>query len=219
MTSPPQSPGLRPPKQARSQASLDRILNATERLLHVQQFDALVLTDILGAARVSTGAFYTRFESKNAILPLLLQRYDARAETIADRVLDARRWAGRDLVRRVRTLIRFQVTMTRRNHGLMRALTLLVRAQPELLTPARLAWRTQLQSRVVKLLLADRAAVDHPDPEEAIRFLLMLVNSACRDAILTPSISPFGPAEWDDRTLANELADLVLMKLCSTLAR
>lgn len=69
----------RPPKQERSRETLDRILGAAESLLDGRPFDDISIDDIVNRADVSRSSFYARFESKEALLPLLYERYAAAA--------------------------------------------------------------------------------------------------------------------------------------------
>ena len=55
---------IRAPQQARSQATLARLLDATEVLLDEAPFDDLSVQDICKAAKSSVGAFYARFADK-----------------------------------------------------------------------------------------------------------------------------------------------------------
>jgi AcrR family transcriptional regulator len=80
MSPPPPSsrrklPGAKPAKQARSQATLDRISDAVIALLRDKPFDELSIAEIVEASNISTGTFYRRFDSKQALLPLLFERY------------------------------------------------------------------------------------------------------------------------------------------------
>lgn len=60
--------GFRAPKQARSQASLDRIVEATLQLIETVPIDQLSLRRIAEEADVSLASLYERFRSKEALL-------------------------------------------------------------------------------------------------------------------------------------------------------
>ena len=59
---------VRPPKQKRSQASLERVLGASMKLLEEKGFDAFTIQDVSQRADVSVGAIYARFGSKENLL-------------------------------------------------------------------------------------------------------------------------------------------------------
>lgn len=65
----------RPPKQERSRETLERILTAAESLLDGRPFAEISVDDIVNHADVSRSSFYARFENKDALLPLLYERY------------------------------------------------------------------------------------------------------------------------------------------------
>ena len=71
---PPDLVWVRAPQQARSQATLGRLLDATEKLLDDRPFDELAVADICKAASSSVGAFYARFPDKTALLHVLHER-------------------------------------------------------------------------------------------------------------------------------------------------
>ena len=60
-----------PPRQARARATVERIFEATVRLLADRPFEAISVADIVSEAHTSVGAFYKRFSSKDALLPVL----------------------------------------------------------------------------------------------------------------------------------------------------
>src|SRR5919205_2416789 len=59
---------VRPPKQRRSQESLERVLEASTRLLEDEGFEAFTIQDVSQRADVSVGAIYARFGSKESLL-------------------------------------------------------------------------------------------------------------------------------------------------------
>ena len=59
---------VRPPKQKRSQKSLERVLEASTRLLQESGFDAFTIQDVSQRADVSVGAIYARFGNKESLL-------------------------------------------------------------------------------------------------------------------------------------------------------
>ena len=64
---------VRPPQQARSQETLHRILDAAEVLVAEKSFEDASVSEIVRRANSSVGAFYARFEDKDAVLRVLLR--------------------------------------------------------------------------------------------------------------------------------------------------
>lgn len=68
---------VRAPLQARGQETLERIVAAAQRLLRSQRFEDITIAQIVAEADTSTGSFYARFASKDALLPFLYEAYNA----------------------------------------------------------------------------------------------------------------------------------------------
>ncbi len=69
-----ESPGVRPPTQARSHRTFTALLDATEELLEDRLFADVSVQDIVDRASSSAGSFYARFASKKALLGALQDR-------------------------------------------------------------------------------------------------------------------------------------------------
>jgi AcrR family transcriptional regulator len=175
---------VRPPRQERSRATLNRILEATEALLRERLLDDVTLGDILERSRVSVGAFYGRFPNKEALVPCLYDRYDRWVTDGARRILDPGRWRGLSLHRRSDLFFRYAVRIYRANRGLMRALTLHARAHPEAVSGPQRGNRADLYERAASLFLERRSQMSHPDPELAVRTGLLMIGSTLREKIL-----------------------------------
>ena len=199
--------GVRKPRQLRSQASMDRVLAATEELLADRLFEELTLAEILARAKVSVGAFYARFGSREGIVQPLHDRYDERLDVVTAQAFDPERWRGVPLVRRVRLLVRYGLAAYHRNRGLLRALVLEWRLHPERITERQRAHRESFYERISTVLIGDGSEITHPDPRAAARFVFLTYGAVCRELLLegrstVPLPSAFG---GDDRALAAEL--------------
>jgi len=62
---------LSPPRQRRSQETLDAISRATKELLRTRSFSELKIQEIVSEANSSAGSFYGRFKGKRALLHYL----------------------------------------------------------------------------------------------------------------------------------------------------
>lgn len=78
--------GALPAKQARSRESARRIVEAVEGLLKEKPFDQLTMAEIAMRADMTPGAIYRRFESKEALLPAIFDRYRTILSDWSDRV-------------------------------------------------------------------------------------------------------------------------------------
>jgi len=116
---------MRPPRQARSQQTLERLLTAAERLLTERAWDRISVAEIVAAADASVGAFYARFDDKDALLDLLAERYRDDMARFAEQLGAAVRAAPqRDREQALRNFVKSLVKAHRARRALLRALAL-----------------------------------------------------------------------------------------------
>jgi AcrR family transcriptional regulator len=196
---------LRPPRQARSRATLDRFLGATVTLLSERRFEDAPVAEIARRARASVGSFYARFSDKDALLAHMNERLFDAGRLSWDAFLAPDRWRGRGAAEVVEGVVRHIVRKRRANRGLLRALALYARSRP---APGFLEHATALNRHVhrrLRELMLERAhEISHPDPGRAIGYGLLLVDSATREVILFGELVPL-PGKASDALLAREL--------------
>jgi AcrR family transcriptional regulator len=200
---------IRPPRQVRSQETLDRILDAAEALLTDKGFEDVKVADVVARADSSVGAFYARFHDKDGLLFALQQRWRDQAIATTDDALDPERWAREGIAEILRSVVPFLVGTFRERKGLMRAFVLrhytdaAFREQRDRLTD-------YVADKLAALLLARQGEITHPDPELAARFGLGLVFDGIQSAVLfdEPRGTPLG-----DARLAAELTRAYLAYL------
>ena len=205
--------GVVAPRQERSLATLNRVLDAAEELLVDRRLEDVTLTEILERSGVSVGAFYARFQNRQALIAHIYDRYDRRQTEGAQRVLDPARWEGRSLEQRVELLCRYSVFIYRQEVGLLRTVALEARIHPEMVTLSQREHRTALYERLAQLLLACREEISHPDPDSAVRFGLLMAASVFREKILFAGAPHASAVQADDRNLALETARVLLAYL------
>jgi len=121
----PTATRVRPPKQARSQRTLDRLLLAAEQRLAERAWSEIGVADLCADAGTSVGAFYSRFADKEAVLDLLADRYRADVARFAEQLAAAVRAAPqRDREQALRNFVRSLVKAHRTRRALLRALAL-----------------------------------------------------------------------------------------------
>lgn len=112
----------RPPQQARSRATLARLLDTARAMLNESEWRDLSVTGLCDRAASSVGSFYARFTGKDALLDRLSE--DARselAEVAAWCEADARR-RRLPLPSRLRQVTAALFRYTERQAGVLRAL-------------------------------------------------------------------------------------------------
>lgn len=82
---------VRPAQQARSRATLGRILDASLPLLDGRDFESVPVTEITDAAGISASSLYARFPTKASLLQALHERHLANAKAMVDAVVGAER--------------------------------------------------------------------------------------------------------------------------------
>jgi len=200
---------IRPPRQARSQDTLDRLLDAAEALLRDKGFEDVRVADVAARAGSSVGAFYARFRDKDGLLYALQQRWREQATATADDALDPERWEGEGVAEILRSVIPFLVGIFRERKGLMRAFVLRHYTDPDFrMQRDRLS--DYVAEKLTALLLARRDEIAHPEPELAARFGLGLVFDGIQSAVLFDEarLAPLG-----DARLAAELVRVYLAYL------
>jgi AcrR family transcriptional regulator len=197
---------LNPPQQARSRATLERLLASTQELLAEKRFEEATVAEIVRRARSSVGSFYARFPDKEALFAVFDRDLFERGRAQWDAFLDPRRWENRRAAEIVAEVARLLVWKNRAFQPLLTALALYARSSPD---PRFLQGSRRLNEHVVEklsaLLLARRREIAHPKPRRGIEVGLLMIAAAAREAILFGDTLLSG-AGADDGDLASELA-------------
>ncbi|MBS1104607.1 MAG: Transcriptional regulator, TetR family protein [Deltaproteobacteria bacterium] len=202
---------VRAPQQARSQETLDRILDAAEALVTEKGFEEATVADVARRAESSVGAFYARFRDKTGLLYALHDRYFEQAMATADLALDPARWAGTKIPAILRAVVRFLVEIYRERQGLIRAFV--VRNQGDVEFRARQDRLSRsVAARLSALLLARADEIAHPNAARAVGFGLAMTVSTIESVVLFGELRSSELALSDDE-LAAELARAFLAYL------
>lgn len=84
----PPSSRVRRPRQQRSQATVDAILEATARILETHGLAGLTTNKVAARAGVSIGSLYEYFDSKEALVRAWCERYVQRVREVVDGLFD-----------------------------------------------------------------------------------------------------------------------------------
>jgi len=205
---------MRPVRQARSQETLERLLDSTESLLVNKGFEGVTVAEIAARAGLSVGAVYSRFRDKDAVLQCLMDRFVAQAKSTADATLDIDRWQGACSEEIVSEFIVFLVEIHRERIGILRELVARARNTAPVVERKEELIR-HIGDRLAALLLERGEQISHPDPAFAVSFGLRLVLGCLEQAILSGASSgsgAYGLPASDDR-LAAELTRTYLSYL------
>lgn len=184
-----------------------RIIDTAERMLEERGFEAVSVSEIARRARSSIGAFYARFEDKDALMHHLDQKH---AEALIDRVRaysEDVRWQDATIAAFVMEVVRFLVGFFKEHRAVLRALAM--RASRD----ASASEGTQrINSRVpelIRLVLSRRTEIAHPSPDLAVYLGFIMVLGALRERILFPETCPT-QIPVSDALFADELAKAYL---------
>lgn len=202
---------VRPPLQARSQESLDRILDAAEEVVAEKGFEQATVAEIVRRAKSSVGAFYARFREKDALLGCLHDRFRDEAIATTDAVLDPERWRGASIAEILRETIPLLVEAYRDRRGLMRAFIRRASVDPVFAEKCVPVSR-HLCERLSALILARSDEINHADPHLATEFSLQIIINTL-DALSIYDQGLFGGIPLDDSRLGDELTRVVVSYL------
>lgn len=198
--------GLNEPRQRRSERTLESVLHAAEALLAEAPPESVSVAAICRRAGVTTGAFYARFQDREALFRLLEEKVCEAFDEAAERALGAAGNAG--LAELLGAVFATTAELYRRHRGAIRALRMLALTDPE--RAARLAaYNGGLLERVVARVLDHRAAIARPHPETSAREIVVWVVTILRQRILFDELA-LAPSEAE-RT--DRLVDLALAYL------
>ena len=196
------------PKQARSERTLQRLLDAAEELIKEKGHAAVSIPEIARRARSSVGGFYARFRDKNELLRALEERHFIELEQRVDALADASRWENAPTVAIVEAAVAELVTVTRERRHMIAAF--LVRAiEDPVIRAGGLRFRRRIEQRLSALLLPRRAEMSHPDPPLAIDLGIQSAFALMQQHVLIEGTQVSGRQLSDDE-LRRELATMFL---------
>lgn len=192
-------PGILPTRQRRSQETTVALLEAGAELLRDCAFDELSIEELCARVGVTIGAFYGRFESKDAFFAALMSLAAKRCLLALDEAVanDDRLQASLEIV--CRDVVSVVTNVIRRNEGVLRAAM-----QYKALQPAR--WVTVQETgggiieRSLPLLLARMGRGRREAKQRAIGFAFQVVFGTLLNAVLhKPRLIGLNDQEMIDR--------------------
>ncbi|MFK8000265.1 MAG: TetR/AcrR family transcriptional regulator [Polyangiales bacterium] len=159
------------PKQGRSEATLQRLLDAAEKLICRDGLAGVSIASIVREAKSSVGGFYARFRDKDELLRALHERELGRINDQVGELLNPERWDGVPLRAIIHALIYAYAENSRGRERLQAAILEATARNPDAWAPA-FDFRREVTDSVAALLLMRRDEITHPDPEQAVRFAL-----------------------------------------------
>jgi AcrR family transcriptional regulator len=205
-----------PVRQERSSRTVDRLLDATVKVLDEQGIEKATIPRIARRAGLSPGTVYRRFRNKDALLREVCLRMLEENHRKAVQAFTATDCKKQSLAQIVRTTIRMTLASQRRHRGLLRALLLFTLQHP---SAGFVRKSTELQAKtfeqVATWLLHKRGEIRHPHPEIAVRFALLMIGFVAQGTIILPrdtdDVSQFLPKI--DKEMHRQLSRMFLRYL------
>jgi len=191
------------PKQSRSRATVNAILEATIRVLDREGYEAATTTRVAEVAGVSIGTLYQYFSNRDAILDALQDRELSRAwEFIEGALSEAHRYSERELARKI---ILGLLELYAAAPALHRVLVI----EGLRVTPADRvhAFDVRMVSAIRSFLSLGHLRVRRGNLDAAAFVIFQSVRAVMLARLLET------PANLDDETLVEELTDLLVRYL------
>ena len=198
------------PRQSRSRETSTRLLDAAQAVLAEGGLEAATVPAIARHAGLSVGAVYRRFSDKDALLRAVYFRLFGRAREQNAARLDPALYRGVALETVLGAMVRGMVQYYRENRTLLKAMQTYAEshADPEFRRRAA-ELNDEALTQFAALVVANRAAIRHPDPDAAVRFALLTVGLVLRGVVLREQRLP-GLFLRDDVSVEEELTRMVL---------
>ena len=205
------------PKQTRSLDTQEKLLVALEELLAERFFEQITIRDLAERAGVASGTIYRRFKDKEALLPVLYQRFDQRMtrwmETFwEDFELDAEPGA----LARVRHLVAKHLRFYQEEKPILRTVYLYMRLRGELSVEDIDERRQLAYGEILEPIVSASVSEGWGELEEnRMKIFLLLLLSSVNERTLFDELKPARTLQMDDETFVSELTTALHAYLCS----
>jgi len=199
------------PKQARSEQTLKRLLDAAEAMLAERRWSEVSIADIVRRAKSSVGGFYGRFRDKDELLLALHERFVRDAQQRMDELGDPARWEGATLEDIVRACFA-EALRVYRERGPFMATFVAQAVHHREIAKAGLAFRQRVIDRFAEVMLLRREEIAHPHPERAVELGAQLAFALLDQSLVFGAVT-VGGERIGDAELADELSRNLLSYL------
>ena len=207
------STSINAPKQDRSRASFERVLDTAEELLKEQGYKAFTLLEVSRGSRTSIGSIYCRVKSKDDLFHAVQDHVLARLDAEMESILDPAKWNQVEPQKMILFLVRELAEFLRRHTPILRALISRELADPVVMKKGKRA-HARLVERFQFLLMQHAAEFSHPDPEHATAFCFNLTYASIAKHLDLDTITPSNEgAHWNQ--LIDDLGRVVSLFLLS----
>ncbi|GAB5413405.1 MAG: hypothetical protein Cons2KO_10080 [Congregibacter sp.] len=195
------------PKQARSLDTQEKLLQALEEMLGERSFEQITIRDLAERAGVASGTVYRRFKDKEAMLPVLYERFDQRLADWLQSFWSCFDAASKPAVgSRIRHLVEMHFRFYSDQRPIMRTLYLQMRlyGEPSLhnIDEHRRLGYTKLLRPVIDAVVSE---LGREPSEDQIKVFLLLLLSSINEHTLFGESKPLRSVKTDTETFKSEL--------------
>jgi AcrR family transcriptional regulator len=208
---------VKPPQQARSQKTLERLLDAAEELIAEGGVAALTVSEVVKRGGSSVGAFYARFPDKDALFATLHQRSCSEALATAEFALDPARWQNSPVEAILSELVEFTVKSCVERRRLILAFIALATGD-EAYGARRANLERQIAALTHRLFVTREGELTHPDLETAAGVTIRIVLSTFEYGTVM-HYSQAQELHLPQARVATELTQAILAYLGSPISR
>lgn len=195
------------PKQKRSQNTQERVLRALEDMLSERFFEQITIRDLAARSGVASGTIYRRFKDKEALLPVLYERFDHVMSEWATEFWDD---FGLDaecrVTPRIRHLVGKHLAFYKAHAPILRTVYLYMRLHGELSLENIDEKRQSQYVQMLEPVLGALASEERVEPNaDQIKLFLLLLLSSVNERTLFGNLKPARTLQIDDEAFVTEL--------------
>lgn len=198
---------IKEPTQQRSLATQERILDAFEALLNDFFLDDITVRQIATKADITPATIYRRFENKDALLPILYERYEKRLEIWATKI-----WSQDTLVQyktmieRIRHIVHSHVDFFSNNKSMIRTLYLKARTSNIDLELTGNADRKQTYTKILTPVLELCPQESIANLGTKVPFFILILISSMNEKLVFDDQKPAKLLDINDEEFATQLS-------------
>ena len=206
-------PGVTPSRQKRSRETTAALLQTGAEMLRTHSLAELSIEALCRQVNATVGAFYSRFESKEAYFNALMALAARDGESRLSRMREDNRLADANLAELSRRLVHGTIGWMRNHEGVLRAALQHDDTRPDRWSTFKELARANVGS-ATPILLGAMGRGNKPAKTRAIAFGFQVVLGTLVNAILNDP----GPLSIHDRELEERLANCLLLLLQAEIA-
>ncbi len=195
------------PKQDRSKDTQEKLLSALESLLEERFFEQITIRDIAQRAELSSATIYRRFQNKEALLPILYERYDHRLGEWASSI-----WQGKrleeysDLKARINWVVKEHVRFYKEFIHILRTLYIYNRLHGEISLPNVGVTRRDIYEIILDPIWEslEQKAQSNLNGDK-VRCLILILLTTINERFLFEENKPSSILKLDEKIFVREL--------------